>query len=285
MRRGLVTVTVLAAVTLVACDDGSGADLVVDGTPPDTPYRGSLHIATKSMDEFGPRALRSQSGAAGRALECDGEIYAGDGPDGWSRGDGGATPEEGLKMFFDMFQPEFPREGYRVEHREADRVLYSYDVGRRTKVAVVVAKDQKGRPGWGPETNASCDPAELPASFTDSLETEIWTDKDGGRVPITRITSYAGAEHCDWQRAHFLDLGSGDERRSYVRDPHGVFDAEAVLTAPYDGDVRMPADAHDTGYRYHDRRLWLTDDRSTAYVRTPHGVEAWPRAKDTLGCK
>ncbi len=64
-----------------------------------------------------------------------------------------------------MVQPEQPDHGYRVERAERDRVLYSYDVDGRTKVAVVVAKDQRDRPGWGPETNASCDPAELPESL------------------------------------------------------------------------------------------------------------------------
>lgn len=61
-----------------------------------------------------------------------------------------------------------------MERKEKDRVLFSYDVKGRAKVAVVVAKDQPHRPGWDPETNASCDPSELPASFTDSTY-EIWT--------------------------------------------------------------------------------------------------------------
>ncbi len=58
-----------------------------------------------------------------------------------------------------------------------------------------------------------------------------------------------------------------------------------MLNAVYDGDVPMPDGARDTGYRLGDRRLWLTDDKSTAYVRTPDGVEAWPRVKDGVGCK
>jgi len=55
--------------------------------------------------------------------------------------------------------------------------------------------------------------------------------------------------------------------------------------APYDGDVRMSDSAHDTGYRFHDWRLWLTDDASKAYVRRSHGVEAWPLVKDGLRCR
>nr|BBJ55816.1 hypothetical protein SAVMC3_84450 [Streptomyces avermitilis] len=64
----------------------------------------------------------------------------------WSRDDGGATPEEGLQAYFDLEQAEDPHYGYRVEREERDRVLYSFDVHGRTKVAVVVAKDQKGGP-------------------------------------------------------------------------------------------------------------------------------------------
>lgn len=60
---------------------------------------------------------------------------------------------------------------------------------------------------------------------------------------------------------------------------------DKLLTAPYRGRVRMPADARDTGYRHRDRNLWLTPDHATAYVRTSGGVEAWPRLKQGVGCK
>ncbi|MFE7840946.1 hypothetical protein ACFU53_34295 [Streptomyces sp. NPDC057474] len=47
----------------------------------------------------------------------------------------------------------------------------------------------------------------------------------------------------------------------------------------------MPARAHDTGYRYEDRALWLVeDDLSKAYVRTPDGVEVWPEVAKGMGC-
>ncbi|MEU0970766.1 hypothetical protein ABZ357_37140 [Streptomyces sp. NPDC005917] len=281
MRRGLAAATLMVAAAAVACDGGSGPELVLNGSPPATPYSGRLDIPAKEADVSTPQALRTASGAAGRALECDGEIYWGTGPDGWSEDDGGDSPEDGLRLFFDMFDPEVPRGGYRVERREADRVLYSYDVGGRTKVAVVVAKDQRDRPGWGPETNASCDPAELPASVTSGPgRHEIWTDASGRRVPVTKITSYSGAEHCGWQSAHFLTLGE----KTYVRDPHGVFAGDSVLDGRYDGDIAMPADAHDTGYRLRHWRLWLTDDGGTAYVRTSQGVEAWPKERRAFAC-
>lgn len=282
MRRGLVVVAVLTATAVAGC--GTEEDLVVAGTAPATPYDGPLHVPVQNLDEDGPRATRIESGAAGRALECDGEIYSGGGSERWSEGDGGSTPEDGLGVYFEIEQPDVPRSGYRVEREENGRVLFSYDVDGRTKVAVVVAEDRKGRPGWGPETSASCDPAELPESFTATMEYEIWTDEAGRRVPITEISSSAGSAHCDWQQAHFLELGEYRDRKLYARDPDGVLDP-GMLNAAYDGDVPMPDDAHDTGYRLGDRRLWLTDDTSTAYVRTPDGVEAWPRVKDGTGCK
>ncbi|MFF9086252.1 hypothetical protein ACF1BE_07560 [Streptomyces sp. NPDC014991] len=282
MRRRITAVVVaaLTAVSAAGCDDGPPPLLAVKGTPPASPYSGPLYVPTRNTDGTGPHALRLASGAAGRALECDGEIFDGSGPDAWSAADGGDTPEEGLARYFDMAQPQDPDGGYRVERRSADRVLYSYDVAGRTKVAVVVARDQKDRPGWGPETNASCDPAELPARYAAAWGWEVWTDGHGRRLPVTRISGSAGSGHCGWQSAHFLRL----DDRTYVRDPGGVLGRDGLLRAPYRGDVRMPATAHDTGYHHRDRRLWLTDDRNTAYVSTSHGVEAWPRAKERTGC-
>ncbi|WP_371667742.1 hypothetical protein OG985_08940 [Streptomyces sp. NBC_00289] len=284
MRRGLVAAAAaMTAMTAAGCAAGE-SDPVVEGTPPATPYSGPLYVAARNLDEDSARAVRLSAGAAGRALECDGEITSGEAGGEWGSGDGGATPEEGLTAYFDMDGPNVPRHGYRVERREAERVLFSYDVDGSTKVAVVVAKDRKNAPGWGPESSASCDPAELPARFTDGLDLEIWTDADGHRVASTTLSSYAGAEHCGWRSAHFLGTGRGKDVRQYVRDPEGVLESDS-LTAAYDGKAQLPDDARDTGYRLGDRELWLTDDRSTAYVRTSDGVEAWPRARQFIACR
>ncbi|MEU0409653.1 hypothetical protein ABZ307_17785 [Streptomyces griseorubiginosus] len=278
MRRGLTAVLGAALVmVVVGCD--AGDDLVVDGTVPSSPYGGPLDVPTRELDEHSAHASRLASGAAGRALECDGEISIGNGPQGWSEGDGGADPEQGLRLYFDLFSPQDPRSGYRVERRETDRVLYSYDVDGRTKVAVVVAKDQEDRPGWGPETSASCDPSELPAAYTDAHGIEIWTDRAGDRVPTVDVSSGPGDDHCGWQEVHFLELGD----RTYARDPEGLLEP-GMLTAAYDGSADLPADAHDTGYRYREQELWLTDDRRTAYVRTPDAVEAWSLLAEQAAC-
>ncbi|MFG2633889.1 hypothetical protein ACGFX8_08030 [Streptomyces sp. NPDC048362] len=284
MRTGLTGTTALtavAALTVAGCGGaGPGPDLVVRGTPPTRPYDGPLRLPVGHADGSGPRALRSASGAAGRALECDGEIFEGSGPDGWSESDGGDTPEEGLALYFDMFEPRQPDHGYRAERARADRVLYSFDVGGRTKVAVVVAKDQRNRPGWGPETSAACDPAELPARVAAALGWAVWTDREGRRVPVTRLDGSAGAEHCGWESAHFLTL----DGRTYARDPEGVLGRDGLVREPYRARTRMPAGARDTGYHQGGRRLWLTADKATAYVRTPHGVEAWPAVERGAGC-
>ncbi|MGW3667020.1 hypothetical protein [Streptomyces sp. NPDC005141] len=282
MRKGIVAAVVLLGLAAAGCGGEERDGLVLKGTPPASPYAGRLDLPFKESSDGGPRGAKKTSGAAGQALECDGAIYMGGAGDSWSKGDGGSTPEEGLNAYFDIYQPDVPEEGYRVEREEGDRVLFSYDVKGRTKVAVVVAKDQPGRPGWGPETSAACDPSEFPASYTEARGDEIWTDREGHRVPTTVVTSSVGAEHCDWQSAHFLDLGH--RGRLYVRDPHGIFDGE-TLTAAYDGDVRMPANARDTSYHYRDWNLWLAPDRSTAYVRTSDGVEAWPAAKQGFACR
>ncbi|MPY32781.1 hypothetical protein FNH09_16340 [Streptomyces adustus] len=287
MRKGFAVAVVLLGLAAVGCDGGMRDGLVVTGTPPATPYAGRLDVPFKESADGSAAEFEESSGAAGRALECDGEIYSGSGGDEWGKSDGGSTPEEGLNAYFDMNQSELPDRGYRVERKGEGRVLFSYDVGGQTKVAVVVAKDQPNRPGWGPETSASCDPSELPASFTDT-KFEIWTDRDGQRVPTTTVSSYAGSEHCDWESVHFLALDEGEDARQYARDPDGALGDGELLTSAYDGDVRMPADARDTGYRFGDWALWLTDDKATAYVRTsgPSGaVEAWPAAKEWVACR
>ncbi|MGC0327921.1 hypothetical protein RKD23_000911 [Streptomyces sp. SAI-170] len=277
-RTGLV---LTAAVTgLVTGCGADGEDVVVTGTPPVTPYRGPLHVPARNLDEDSQRAVRIESGAAGRALECEGEIFSGGPGERWSEGDGGDTPEEGLEAYFDIEQPDVPRHGYRVEREEGDRVLFSLDVDGRTKVAVVVAKDRPNAPGWGPETSAACDPSELPDSYLASRPYTLWTDSTGHRLPYTEIHSYSGPSHCDWQSADFIALADA----TYARDPDKVL-PEGTLTAPYARHTTLPTDARPLGYHQTDHTLWHTTDPTYLYVRSPDGVEAWPRVSEDFGCR
>ncbi len=103
-------------------------------------------------------------------------------------------------------------------------------------------------------------PTTLPAAYAAAQGWEVWTDRDGARVPGSRLESSTGAEHSGWQSVRFLTLGG----RTYVRDPKGVLARDGLLS---------------------DRHLWLTEDRDTAYVRTSSGVGAWPRAAREVACK
>ncbi|MFD7436173.1 hypothetical protein [Streptomyces sp. NPDC059861] len=286
MRKGLraavALLTAVTAATATGCDPGPGdrKDLVITGTPPAKPYDGPLRIPARPLGERAEPAPRLDSGAAGRALECDGEIYTGGSNGGWGEADGGATPEEGLAAYFDLEQPEEPDHGYRAERETADRVLYSFDVAGRTKVAVVVAKDRPDSPGWGPETSAACDPAELPASFTDTQPYDIWTDAHGDRVPFTELHTTRGDAHCGWRSVTFLETRGA----TYARDPEGALPT-TMLTGPYLPTARLPADARDTGHHLGERRLWRTADTAAVYVGTSGEVESWPRVQPGPGCK
>jgi hypothetical protein len=47
----------------------------------------------------------------------------------------------------------------------------------------------------------------------------------------------------------------------------------------------MPADASATGLRSVDRELFTTPDQDFVYIRTPAGIERWPRLTDPgQGC-
>jgi hypothetical protein len=252
--------------------------VVVKGSTPPSPYAGPLRVKAAAARDDDPLA---GAGAALRALECAGKPYlGGSGEDEWGDGDGGDTAAQALQLFLRDGNDEVPGTGYRVEHQDAERVLYSFDAGGRTRVAVIVAKDRPHRPGWGWETFAQCDPSEFPKSVRDELPVRVWEDRTGRTVPVTVVGSRSGAEHCDWQDVEFLSLG----KRSYVRDPGGALPRE-LLRSVYAGDVPMPAGATDTGYRRDGRALWLAADGSSAYVRTADGIERWPGTTTTIACQ
>ena len=226
---------------------------------------------------------------AGKALECDGTPYA----HGAGDYDGGleSVQDDATAALEDYVDNEdwggrWPDDGYRVETEGNDRVLLSWDVDQRTKVAFVVADgitDYRGHRGWGVETWAQCNSAELPADETDRLGVQIWEDADGNRVPTTAVTSFPGADHCDWQDVTFLMLGGERRGRQFVRDVDGEL-AELTRTT-YDGSATLPDTARDTGFSRDGRELWATPD--AAYVvdlGDPADVERWPAAREPIFC-
>ncbi|WP_329126219.1 hypothetical protein [Streptomyces sp. NBC_01465] len=282
MQRRIWGVLMAGVAATAGCGGGNSLPvtdgLVVKGSAPPSPYAGPLRLkatAQRDDDPFGG------AGAALQALECTGKPYLGGPGEGeWGEGDGGETAAQALQLFLRDDFGTLPESGYRVEHHDATRVLYSFDTGGRTRVAVIVAKDLPHRPGWGWETYAQCDPSELPKPVRDKLPIRIWEDRAGGPVPVTKVQSNLGPEHCDWQDVEFLSLG----KRQYVRDAAGAIPRE-LLRSAYAGDVTMPSGATDTGYRQGDRALWLAADGTSAYVRTPDGIERWPGTTELVACR
>lgn len=282
MRRALTTLA--GMVVLAGCGTSS---LVVTGEPVSDPYAGPMQLP---VDHGDAASVLEGSGAAGRALQCDGEPYAG----GSGDYDSGLTStqesaESALENYFseEVFV-QLPADGYRVERDDDERVLFSYDVRDQTKVAFIASGsilDFNGDEGWGIETWAQCDPSEFPASVTDALGIEVWRDASGKRVPVTEVQSGPGPEHCDWQDITFLTLDTENGERQYLRDTTG--ELRDLLATTFDASATLPKQATDTGFRRDGRRLWLHPKGSAAYLvekTNPNNVERWPAAKEHVTC-
>jgi hypothetical protein len=207
----------------------------------------------KGVEPGADRAsVQERSGAAGRALECHAEPYAG------GSGDYGG------------------------------RVLFSYDVRGRTKVAFIAAnsmRDFNDDKGWGIETWSQCDPSELPDQVTSALGIQVWHDASGNRIPVAKIESYPGPEHCDWQDITFLTVDTKSGERLFVRDSTGEL-GDLLVTA-YDAVSTLPKHAIDTGFERGGRHLWLHPNGTAAYLvrrTSPESVERWPAAKQRVAC-
>lgn len=292
-----ITASGATAMLVVALAAGCGTTsaLVSDDVSSVDPYDGPMRLDQDFSDDATPR---ERSGAAGRALECDGAPYdggAGDYVDGGLES-AQSSAEQALQNWLDNQSWGLPTSGYRVEREDSDRVLLSYDVDERTRIAFIAANgigDYNGETGWGIESWAQCDPAELPASVTEALGIEVWEDPLGARVPVTEIRSFKGAEHCDWQDITFLILGQAEDGRGdpsddadeFLRDTTG--ELADYLRTSYDATASLPKRAVDTGFSRDGRRLWLDPAGDAAYLVStgdPDDVERWPASKEPIRC-
>jgi hypothetical protein len=271
-------VIAIAAVLLAGC--GSEVDrgeLVVDRARSATaPYDGRLDV-----------------GAAVAALECDDNAPYRRAEYGYD--DGLATVQASADAALDDYMRESgpifstPPGGYAVEREQDGRVLFSYDVDGRTKVsmfAVDGVRDWNGDEGWGVRAWAQCDPSELPADVTDDLSIGVWEDESGRRVPVTRIQSFQGAEHCSWTDITFLLVGREKTADWYVRDTSGGELSEFLRTTFVQGPA-LPEGAIDTGLRRGGRQLWIGPDKEAAYLVSlddAQDVERWPSATQPIWC-
>jgi hypothetical protein len=265
----IVIFIALAAVLLAGC----GSRVVERSRSATPPYDGQLG-----------------AGAAVGALECDGKTpyWRGNGvyDDGLAKVQGSADAalddymsEAGLSLFA-------PSDGYAIERDQGGRVLFSYDVTGRTKVAILAAddiRDWNRDAGWGVREWAQCDPSEFPPDVTDDLNIGVWEDGSGRRVPVTRIQSFQGAEHCSWSDVTFLLLGPEKTADWYVRDVKREF--SGMLHTTFSDRATLPADATDTGLRRDGRRLWLGEKAVyLVSLEDAEDIERWPAAKRRIGC-
>ncbi|HVU90613.1 MAG TPA: hypothetical protein VHC23_00160 [Jatrophihabitans sp.] len=257
------------ALTAAACAHSGAATLPAAAHS----YSGPLHIPAGA-------GRHPQAGAAGNVVDCrtwSGGATAGPGlyHDGATADDpDAALREEGI---FDGY-----RTGLAVAKRERDRVLYVLENREVVKEAVIVhngpATKGAGGAGWYVESWATCDAAEFPRQMTEAQGVQLWSDRSGRPVATTTIVSSRGAEHCGWQSMTFLELRGA----VYVRDP--LPELREYFAVPYRAHVPVPREAIDTGFRRNGARLWLSADRTVAYVGAVADAEAWPRTVKPLAC-
>jgi hypothetical protein len=277
--------SVVAALVVVAVS-GCGQPVVTSaGEPVSDPYDGPMFLPQDFRDRA---SVRERGGAAARALECETVAYSGGGGDYDS---GLATVQDDAAAALENWLEEdpvftVPDSGYRVERQDDDRVLLSYDIHGRTRVAVVVAEgvsDWRDRTGWGVESWAGCDPVELPEEILDAVGVEVWEDAEGERVPVARVHSLD--DWCDLSGVTVVQVGPEWRRdQRWYRDPTGQLSARGAHR--YSADAELPPDAEATGWHRDGRELWLVPDRSAAYsvsIEDPGDVERWPAAQ-ALSC-
>ena len=105
-------------------------------------------------------------------------------------------------------------------------------------------------------------------------------------MPVSRIQSFQGAEHCSWTDITFLLVGREQKADWYVRDTSGS-DFSELLRTTFANDAALPEGATDTGLRRDGRQLWIAPGEQAAYLVSlddAHDVERWPAAKQPIGC-
>jgi hypothetical protein len=277
-------VSALLAAMLAACgvvDFGASAGLPTSGQQ----YDGPLFVTD------------GRYGAAGQIVDCRHGARAG----GFERAkvyDSGATSDtvqDALETAYSegMFL-EAPKVELAIAKTESDRVLLTYDDDAgEVRVAVVFhdgrATEGAGGDGWYRESWARCDLSEFPAPVAESyFGYQIWMTADGEPALTSKIVSFPGSEHCDWQSTTFLALGEGGpdgSRDAALYAAHPQAEIEPYLQGEYVADMPLPDDAVATPFSRDGGRLWLSPDRKYAYIGAPRSVEAWPRTQRAFGCE
>lgn len=288
-RIPLAALLVVVAAALAGCTSSEHHDLLIASGPAGKPYNGPLYLPIVSAKDTAP--VLDRSGAAGRALDCRYPPYGG-GQGVYDDGltDVGSTYVDAAEEFIGPNNDggTLPSTGYRIERTTGNRVLLSFDVHRRTKVAIILRNgitDYRNEVGWGVETWAACDPAEYPAETIADLGLGVWQDSRGQPAPIARVESFPGQGWCDYAGVSFVQTGRYPHEQIYVRDTNRRL--TRYLRVAYDGEASLPQTAVDSGYHRDGRELWFGPDNSAVYlVSMTDGtdIERWPAVKSGVGC-
>lgn len=257
--------------------------MVTDAPPEAPPYDGPLFVEVTAApgDDTADR-----SGAAGRVVDCD-ATPVGSSEESPYGGGVDREPAAALGRSVRSYTPEASGD-LRVARTEDDRILYTWETGRRTRLAFIVRHGTGGdhKTGWYVESWARCDWAELPPAWATTRGLQVWTDRHGRPVPTSEVVSHvASGADCLPAGMTVLDLSGGslEHGRSYAARPDPDY-YPYFFTVPYAEGQSLPAGARDTGYERDGRHLWLAADRSRAYVGTTSSVDVWPAEVQPLGC-
>jgi hypothetical protein len=208
------------------------------------------------------------------ALDCDGppSSFGANGPPGETTESG--TPELALDRYLrgtQSFGLPVPIEGFAERQTLTKAVLFAYDVGGRTRAAIVVSRlpNLVATP-WIVSSVASCDPSEFDPATPLGVRITIWTDEAGNRVPTTILR-----EQADCYDGTQLTVRG----RLFVWDPNngefGAYDP-GTLEGTFEDVSGIPGTAVDTGFRDGRRQLFLRADGRAALVASGRIVQRWP---------
>jgi hypothetical protein len=118
---------------------------------------------------------------------------------------------------------------------------------------------------------------------TDDPNIGVWEHDSGRRVPVTRIQSFQGAEHCSWTDITLLLVGREETADWYVRDTSGG-DFLELLRTTFANEATLPEDATDTGFRRDGRQLWIGPDEEAAYLVSLDDAHLPSEPRRCAGC-
>jgi hypothetical protein len=162
----------------------------------------------------------------------------------------------------------------------SDFMRYENVVRNRTKAVLVMGGHSVdgGSGYWRIVGYRACPPGEYDQLRGRTTDDAPWLDATGR--PTTVVRTAVGPAHCGWQST--ILLYTDHDATIYIRDPLGVLRPAEV--GEYLPDTALPDDAVDSGFGALDRQLYTSPDRNFVFIRTPTGVERWPRTTGPIGC-